>query len=188
MEWLNYHHLLYFWVVAKEGSLARASQELRLAHPTISGQIHRLEEALGEQLFTRQGRNLVLTEVGRVAFRYADGEPHVIKDLNLVVPPGQCIAISGASGCGKTTLIKLLLGLLEPTEGLVQVFGCSPLKQTTETLPRLGFVAQNHPLYMDFTVAIGESSQRADSNRRGNGGRRTASRNPDRANARPVGS
>jgi len=72
MEWLNYHHLLYFWVVAKEGSLARASQELGLAHPTISGQIHRLEEALGEQLFTRQGRNLVLTEMGRVAFRYAD--------------------------------------------------------------------------------------------------------------------
>ena len=72
MEWLNYHHLLYFWVVAKEGSLARASQELRLAHPTLSGQIHRLEEALGQQLFTRQGRHLVLTEVGRVAFRYAD--------------------------------------------------------------------------------------------------------------------
>ena len=72
MEWLNYHHLLYFWVVAKEGSLARASQELRLAHPTISGQIHRLEEALGQPLFTHQGRRLVLTEIGRVAFRYAD--------------------------------------------------------------------------------------------------------------------
>ena len=54
------------------GSLARASQELRLAHPTISGQIHRLEEALGQPLFTRQGRRLVLTEIGRVAFRYAD--------------------------------------------------------------------------------------------------------------------
>src|SRR5919204_5094143 len=72
MEWLNYHHLLYFWVVAKEGSLARASAELRLAHPTISGQIHRLEEALGEKLFARSGRNLVLTDSGRVAFRYAD--------------------------------------------------------------------------------------------------------------------
>src|SRR3989442_5273484 len=72
MEWLNYHHLLYFWVVAKEGSLARAGQELGLAHPTISGQIHCLEEALGDRLFTRQGRNLVLTEMGRVAFRYAD--------------------------------------------------------------------------------------------------------------------
>jgi LysR family transcriptional activator of nhaA len=72
MEWLNYHHLLYFWVVAREGSIVRASEELRLAHPTISGQIHRLEENLGEKLFARRGRHLVLTEVGRVAFRYAD--------------------------------------------------------------------------------------------------------------------
>jgi LysR family transcriptional activator of nhaA len=72
MEWLNYHHLLYFWVVAREGSIVRASEELRLAHPTISGQIHRLEDVLGEKLFARRGRNLVLTESGRVAFRYAD--------------------------------------------------------------------------------------------------------------------
>ncbi|HVZ85840.1 MAG TPA: transcriptional activator NhaR [Polyangia bacterium] len=72
MEWLNYHHLQYFWVVAKEGSIVRASQELRLAHPTISGQIHKLEEVLGEKLFARRGRNLALTEAGRVAFRYAD--------------------------------------------------------------------------------------------------------------------
>src|ERR1700687_3137054 len=72
MEWLNYHHLLYFWVVAKEGSSTEPTKELRLAHSTISGQIHRLEEILGEKLFTRKGRNLVLTDVGRVAFRYAD--------------------------------------------------------------------------------------------------------------------
>jgi len=72
MEWLNYHHLQYFWTVAKEGSIARASEVLRLAHPTISGQIHKLEEVLGEKLFARRGRNLVLTESGRLAFRYAD--------------------------------------------------------------------------------------------------------------------
>jgi LysR family transcriptional regulator, transcriptional activator of nhaA len=72
MEWLNYHHLLYFWVVAKEGSIVRASEELHLAHPTISGQIHRLEEVLGEKLFARRGRHLVLTEAGHLAFRYAD--------------------------------------------------------------------------------------------------------------------
>jgi LysR family transcriptional activator of nhaA len=72
VEWLNYHHLLYFWLVAREGSITQASKQLRLAHPTISGQIHRLEEDLGEKLFVRKGRNLVLTEVGRVAFRYAD--------------------------------------------------------------------------------------------------------------------
>jgi LysR family transcriptional regulator, transcriptional activator of nhaA len=72
MEWLNYHHLLYFWAVAKHGSITRASGELRLAHPTISGQIHRLEEVLGEKLFMRKGRSLALTESGRIAFRYAD--------------------------------------------------------------------------------------------------------------------
>jgi len=72
MEWLNYHHLQYFWMVAKHGSITRASTELRLAHPTISGQIHRLEEVLGEKLFARSGRNLVLTDSGRIAFRYAD--------------------------------------------------------------------------------------------------------------------
>jgi LysR family transcriptional regulator, transcriptional activator of nhaA len=72
MEWLNYHHLLYFYVVAKEGSITQASKQLLLAHPTISGQIHRLEDVLGEKLFSRRGRNLVLTDAGRVAFRYAD--------------------------------------------------------------------------------------------------------------------
>ena len=72
MDWLNYHHFLYFWVVAKEGSIARASKELRLAHPTISAQIHRLEDVLGEKLFERQGRQLVLTDFGRVAQRYAE--------------------------------------------------------------------------------------------------------------------
>lgn len=72
MEWLNYHHLLYFWVTAREGSLAAAGKVLRLARPTLSGQIHALEESLGEKLFARVGRRLELTEMGRVVFRYAD--------------------------------------------------------------------------------------------------------------------
>src|SRR5512141_849089 len=72
MEWLNYHHLLYFWTVAKEGSIARACEKLRLAQPTISGQLRLLEETLGEKLFVKQGRGLALTEVGRVVYQYAD--------------------------------------------------------------------------------------------------------------------
>src|SRR5262245_62119975 len=72
MEWLNYHHLLYFWVVAREGGLAPAGRVLRLSHPTLSAQIHALEARLGQKLFTRVGRKLVLTDIGRVAFRYAD--------------------------------------------------------------------------------------------------------------------
>ncbi len=72
MEWLNYHHLLYFWTVAKEGSIARASEKLSLTQATISAQIGVFERNLGEKLFNRAGRRLVLTETGRVAFRYAD--------------------------------------------------------------------------------------------------------------------
>ncbi len=72
MDWLNYHHLLYFWTVAKEGSITRASVLLDLAQPTISAQLHTLEESLGEPLFVRTGRNLTLTDFGRFVFRYAD--------------------------------------------------------------------------------------------------------------------
>lgn len=72
MEWLNYHHLLYFWAVGRYGSVVRASAELRLAQPTISGQIRRLEHVLGVKLFDRVGRNLVLTNDGRNVFRFAD--------------------------------------------------------------------------------------------------------------------
>jgi len=72
MEWLNYHHLLYFWTVARTGSVAAASEELRLAAPTISNQIRKLEDSLGEKLFRRAGRGLALTDRGRLAMRYAD--------------------------------------------------------------------------------------------------------------------
>ena len=72
MEWLNYHHLLYFWTDAKEGSIARACEKLHLAQPTISGQLRLLEENLGEKLFAKVGRGLILTETGQVAYRYAE--------------------------------------------------------------------------------------------------------------------
>jgi LysR family transcriptional regulator, transcriptional activator of nhaA len=72
MEWINYHHLIYFWLVAREGSLARACAELRLAQSTVSKQIHQLEALLGHSLFSKKGRRLVLTESGRVVYRYAD--------------------------------------------------------------------------------------------------------------------
>lgn len=72
MEWLNYHHLLYFWVTAREGSIVRAAEVLRLSHPTISTQIRTLEDSLGEKLFRRTGRRLVLTDMGRVVLGYAD--------------------------------------------------------------------------------------------------------------------
>jgi LysR family transcriptional activator of nhaA len=72
MDWLNYHHLLYFWTVAREGGISKAAEKLRLSQPTISAQVRLLEQSLGQRLFQRQGRTLVLTDVGRVVYRYAD--------------------------------------------------------------------------------------------------------------------
>ncbi len=72
MDWLNYHHLLYFWTVAREGGVSKAAAKLRLSQPTISTQVRMLEDSVGERLFQRQGRTLVLTDTGRVVYRYAD--------------------------------------------------------------------------------------------------------------------
>lgn len=72
VEWLNYHHLLYFWTAAREGGVTRAAKKLRLAQPTVSEQIKKLEELLGAQLFERRGRTLVLSEFGRTVYGYAD--------------------------------------------------------------------------------------------------------------------
>jgi len=81
MEWLNYHHLRYFWFVAKEGTIAAACKELNLAQPTISAQLRVLENAVGEKLFTHVGRNLALTETGRMVYRYADEILSLGRDL-----------------------------------------------------------------------------------------------------------
>ena len=69
---INYKHLHYFWVVAKQGGIARASERLHLTPQTISGQINLLEENLGETLFNKVGRNLELTETGRLVLSYAE--------------------------------------------------------------------------------------------------------------------
>jgi len=69
---LNYHHLVYFWAVAREGHLTRAAQHLRISQSALSAQIRQLETRFGQPLFTRQGRQLVLTEAGRIALAYAE--------------------------------------------------------------------------------------------------------------------
>lgn len=94
-------------------------------------------------------------EFRNVAFRYSDSEPCVLKDLNLFIPAGQCIAIAGASGCGKTTLLKLLLGLLKPTEGEILVGGVALHQFGLANLRRLvGAVMQDDQL---FSGSIGDN-------------------------------
>ena len=72
MKWLNYHHLYYFWTVARLGTIAAACEELSLAQPTISAQLRTLERSIGHKLFRQVGRTLEMTEAGRIAYRYAN--------------------------------------------------------------------------------------------------------------------
>jgi LysR family transcriptional activator of nhaA len=97
MPWLNYHHLLYFWTVARTGTIALAGRELHLSQPTISTQIKTLEDALGQRLFQRQGRRLALTDTGRVVFRYADDIFRLGREMTEVLsrgPIGQALRFS----------------------------------------------------------------------------------------------
>ncbi len=72
MQWLNYHHLYYFRMIANEGGIAKASQKLRIGQPTLSAQLRQLEDKVGKPLFDRRNRRLVLTEAGKAALNYAN--------------------------------------------------------------------------------------------------------------------
>lgn len=72
MQWLNYQHLLYLWAVARRGSVTAAAEELSLSGPTLSAQIRKLEESLGEKLLRRSGQRMVLTDAGRLIMPYAE--------------------------------------------------------------------------------------------------------------------
>ncbi|MCX4029648.1 transcriptional activator NhaR [Endozoicomonas sp. SM1973] len=118
---LNYKHLYYFWVIAREGSLASASKTLNLAPQTLSGQLATLEESLGGLLFNRQGRQLTLTYLGKTVLRYADQMFQVaeeLKQVSAMVTSRRSIQLS----VGICTSIHKLVAyqLLEPALSLDQ--------------------------------------------------------------------
>jgi ABC-2 type transport system ATP-binding protein len=87
----------------------------------------------------------------RLGRRY--GRVWGLRDCTLEVPAGVIVGLVGPNGAGKTTLLEMIIGLLEPTEGQVSVFGQISRAQSAVTLARVGYVAQDHPLYRDFSVA-----------------------------------
>ncbi len=102
---------------------------------------------------TRQGADggVPALRTERLGRRY--GKVWGLRDCTVEVPAGAVAALVGPNGAGKTTLLQMITGLLEPTEGHVQVFGQASRANTTVALARVGYVAQDHPLYRDFTVA-----------------------------------
>ena len=81
------------------------------------------------------------------------GSRWALRDCTLEIPSGSVTALVGPNGAGKTTLLHLVIGLIEPTSGVVEVFGRSPRRDAKEVLPSLGFVAQDHPLHKNLTIA-----------------------------------
>lgn len=109
----NYKHLHYFWMIAHEGSIAKASEKLHITPQTISGQLSLLEGSIGSDLFTREGRGLRLTETGRLVLKYADEIFDLGRELrhmlrgNAQVGPSEFI-VSAASTLPKTIVQKII--------------------------------------------------------------------------------
>ncbi len=123
MDNINYKHLHYFWVVATEGSIARAADKLFITPQTISGQLGMLEERIGQPLFDRVGRRLRLTETGRLVLRYADDIFELGKELSDVLRGAPLVGssefiVSAASALPKTIVYKILEPALSVSEDI----------------------------------------------------------------------
>lgn len=115
MDWINYHHLLYFWTAAREGSITKACRKLHLTQPTVSGQIKSLERSLKARLFERSGRSIALTDTGRLVYRYAEEIFSLGRELQDALhdrPTGQ--ALRFAVGVADTLPKVLVHRLLAP--------------------------------------------------------------------------
>jgi LysR family transcriptional activator of nhaA len=166
MGQLNLKHLRYFWAVAANGSIARAAERLHLTPQTISGQLTELEDQVGGKLFTRVGRNLALTDTGRLVFSYADEMFRLEGELRDVLSgrvPGSALVLNVgiAMVVPKLLAYRVLAPALAITEPVRLVCHEAPLADLLASLsvhkldlvladsplsPALNIRAYNHPL------------------------------------------
>jgi LysR family transcriptional activator of nhaA len=115
LKTLNYHHLQYFWEVAKEGNLTRAAFRLGVAQSALSTQIKQLEHDLGGELFIREGKSLLLTQLGRVALDYADTIFTSGEELLAILKSGRSHHVQEVRvGCVSTLSRNFQLDFLKP--------------------------------------------------------------------------
>lgn len=116
MDWLNYHHLFYFWTVCREGGYSKAALKLRIAQSAVSHQVAKLEDFLGERLMERGPRGFTLTEAGQVTFAQADEIFRQGNDLVQYFRSGKMKAnfrIGALSGLSKNLQLKILSSVIE---------------------------------------------------------------------------
>jgi len=168
MDWLNYHHLLYFWMAAREGSITKACRALHLTQPTVSGQIRALERALKVRLFERSGRTVALTDTGRLVYRYADEIFSLGRELHDALhdrPHGQPLrfAVGVADTLPKVLVHRLLAPALDMSEAVrVTCFDGDPERLLAQLalheldLVISDFSASPRPGMKTFTHLLGE--------------------------------
>ena len=149
---LNYRHLYYFWMVAKEGHLTRVAEQLHVSQSALSSQIRQLEEKMSHALFLRQGRSLQLTEVGRVVLGYADGIFALGTELVAAVAAGggqktQRLKVGGVANVSR----NFQENFLRPIIGMDDVQLVLESGSLDELLPRLAvhkldLVLSNRPV------------------------------------------
>lgn len=135
LDWLNFHHLLYFRAVAREGGVVKAAQQLRVSPPTVSAQIKQLEAQLGDRLFQRAGRRLVLTDLGRTVLHYADGIFDLGEELKTAVRHGDT-PLPSRFTVGLSMVVPKLIAhrLLEPILKLDASFDLHCIEDKPESL------------------------------------------------------
>jgi LysR family transcriptional activator of nhaA len=166
---LNLKHLRYFWAVASQGSIARAAETLYLTPQTISGQLRDLEEQIGAKLFSREGRNLVLTDTGKLVFSYADEMFRLGLELQDVLSgnaPGSAITVKVgiAMVVPKLLAYRVLEPVLRMPEFVRLICHEAPLADLLADLSvhKLDVVLADGPVNPAFNVraynhALGES-------------------------------
>ncbi|MFM8333164.1 MAG: LysR family transcriptional regulator [Candidatus Methylumidiphilus sp.] len=155
MAALNYHHLRYFWVIAKENNLTRAAERLHVSQSALSIQLRKLEESLGQTLFDRDGKRLLLTEAGRIALDYADAIFSTGDELLSLMHnrPGahrQLLRVGAVSTLSRNFQLELMRPLLSRTDiELVLHAGSLPELLARMHTHTLDLVLSNRPVPPD---------------------------------------
>ncbi len=149
MSSLNLKHLRYFWAVAANGTITHASEILHVTPQTISGQLRELEEQLGAKLFKKSGRNLVLTDTGRVVFSYADEMFRLGSELQDVLAgrsPGAALTLT----VGVAMVVPKLLAyrVLEPVLAMQE-----PVRLVCQEAPLADLLADLSVHKLDLVLA-----------------------------------
>lgn len=159
MEQLNYNHLHYFWVVATEGSIAKAAELLHVTPQTISGQLRTLEERMGAPLFRKAGRKIVLTETGRVALSYAEPMFELGNELKHVLNVGMLrhsdrLQVGVAMVVPKLIAYRILMPSLELAEPVRLVCHEAPLESLLADIAvhKLDLVLTDSPMSPAYSV------------------------------------